>query len=205
MNIQALTEISLTMSQGEFVSITGPSGSGKSTLLYIIGCLMRPTNGFYQLFGKETSQLDENRLAKIRNKTFGFVFQNFNLLPRASSVKNVTLPLIYAGIRKRERISRAKELLNQIGLGHRLSHRPNEMSRGEQQRVAIARALANRPDIIIADEPTGNLDSAASKIILDLLEELVEKKLSVILVSHDRDIVSRTSRQIMLKDSRLVN
>jgi len=204
-NIQALIEISLTINQGEFVSMTGPSGSGKSTLLHIIGCLMRPTSGSYQLFGKETSRLDKNRLAKIRNKTFGFVFQNFNLLPRAPAVQNVTLPLVYAGIRRRERISRAKELLHQVGLGNRLSHRPNELSGGEQQRVAIARALANRPDIIIADEPTGNLDSTSGKSILSLFEKLIEENITIILVSHNHDIVSQTSIQIMLRDSRLVS
>ncbi|MEE8481360.1 MAG: ABC transporter ATP-binding protein [Desulfobacterales bacterium] len=204
-NIHALMEISLTINQGEFVSIAGPSGSGKSTMLHIIGCLMRPTSGSYQLFGKETSRLDKNALAKIRNKTFGFVFQNFNLLPRARAVQNVTLPLVYAGMRSRERISRAKELLHQVGLGNRLSHRPNELSGGEQQRVAIARALVNRPDIIIADEPTGNLDSTSGKSILSLFEKLVEENITVMLVSHDRDIVSQTSRQIMLRDNRLVS
>ena len=181
----------------------GPSGSGKSTLMHIMGCLMQPTSGSYQLFGRETSRLSRNDLAGIRNTTFGFVFQNFNLLPRASAIQNVTLPLIYAGKRRRERVNRAWELLNSVGLGDRMSHRSNELSGGEQQRVAIARALANQPQIILADEPTGNLDIATGHKIVDVFEELVEEGLTVVIVSHDREIVNRASRQISLVDSRL--
>lgn len=201
--VQALTEISLTITPGEFVAMIGPSGSGKSTLMHIMGCLMQPTSGSYQLFGQETSRLSRNDLAGIRNTTFGFVFQNFNLLPRASAIQNVTLPLIYAGKRRRERVNRAWELLNSVGLGDRMSHRSNELSGGEQQRVAIARALANQPQIILADEPTGNLDIATGHKIVDVFEELVEEGLTVVIVSHDREIVKRASRQISLVDSRL--
>ncbi len=201
--VQALSEISLTITQGEFVAMIGPSGSGKSTLMHIMGCLMQPTSGSYQLFGRETSQLSRHALAGIRNTTFGFVFQNFNLLPRASAIQNVTLPLIYAGKKRRERVNRAWELLNSVGLGDRMSHRSNELSGGEQQRVAIARALANQPQIILADEPTGNLDIATGHKIVDVFEELVEKGLTVVIVSHDREIVKRASRQISLVESRL--
>jgi len=202
--VQALSDISLTISEGEFVAITGPSGSGKSTLLHIMGCLMRPSNGSYLLLRKETSLLPKNTLAGIRNTTFGFVFQNFNLLPRASALQNVILPLIYAGFRRRERIVRAEELLCRVGLGDRMSHRPNELSGGEQQRVAIARAVANHPRILLGDEPTGNIDSTTSNAIMNLFEELVEEHLTVVFVSHDRDIVKRASRKITLVDSCLV-
>ena len=202
--VQALSDISLTITEGEFVAITGPSGSGKSTLLHIMGCLMRPSSGSYLLLGEETSLLRKNTLAGIRNTTFGFVFQNFNLLPRASALQNVILPLIYAGFRRRERIVRAQELLCRVGLGDRMSHRPNELSGGEQQRVAIARAVANHPRILLGDEPTGNIDSTTSNAIMNLFEELVEEALTVVFVSHDRDIVKRASRKITLVDSCLV-
>jgi len=202
--VQALSDISLTITKGEFVAVTGPSGSGKSTLLHIMGCLMKPTSGSYLLLGEETSLLSKNTLAGIRSTTFGFVFQNFNLLPRASALQNVILPLIYAGFRRRERIARAQGLLRRVGLGDRMSHHPNELSGGEQQRVAIARALVNRPSILLADEPTGNIDSTTSNTIMNLLEELVEEHLTVVFVSHDRDIVKRASRKITLVDSCLV-
>jgi putative ABC transport system ATP-binding protein len=202
--VQALTDITLTITKGEFVAISGPSGSGKSTLLHILGCLMQPTSGSYLLRGQETSQLNKNALAKIRNTTFGFVFQNFNLLPRASAIQNVTLPLIYAGVKRRERLRRALELMDRVGLGDRISHRPNELSGGEQQRVAIARALANRPSILLADEPTGNLDSTTSKNIVSIFEDLVNEGFTVVLVSHDRNVVDRATRRIRLADSRLM-
>lgn len=202
--VQALSDISLTITKGEFVAVTGPSGSGKSTLLHIMGCLMKPTSGSYLLLGEETSLLSKKTLAGIRSTTFGFVFQNFNLLPRASALQNVILPLIYAGFRRRERIARAQGLLRRVGLGDRMSHHPNELSGGEQQRVAIARALVNRPSILLADEPTGNIDSTTSNTIMNLLEELVEEHLTVVFVSHDRDIVKRASRKITLVDSCLV-
>ncbi len=202
--VRALADISLSINRGEFISITGLSGSGKSTLLHIIGCLMKPSSGSYRLFGDETSLLDKNRLAEIRNTTFGFVFQNFNLLPRATAVNNVALPLVYSGMARRKRRTRAKQLLDQVGLGNRLSHRPNELSGGEQQRVAIARALANHPDIIIADEPTGNLDSETGRSILRLFEKLIEENITVVFVSHDRDLFSQTTRHLRLHDSRLV-
>ncbi len=202
--VQALSDISLTITKGEFVAVTGPSGSGKTTLLHIMGCLMKPTSGSYVLLGEETSLLSKNTVAGIRSTTFGFVFQNFNLLPRASALQNVILPLIYAGFRRRERIARAQGLLRRVGLGDRMSHHPNELSGGEQQRVAIARALVNRPSILLADEPTGNIDSTTSNTIMNLLEELVEEHLTVVFVSHDRDIVKRASRKITLVDSCLV-
>ena len=202
--VQALSDISLTITKGEFVAVTGPSGSGKTTLLHIMGCLMKPTSGSYLLLGEETSLLSKNTLAGIRSTTFGFVFQNFNLLPRASALQNVILPLIYAGFKRRERIARAQGLLRRVGLGDRMSHHPNELSGGEQQRVAIARALVNRPSILLADEPTGNIDSTTSNTIMNLLEELVEEHLTVVFVSHDRDIVKRASRKITLVDSCLV-
>ncbi len=202
--VQALSDISLTITKGEFVAVTGPSGSGKSTLLHIMGCLMKPTSGSYLLLGEETSLLSKKTLAGIRSTTFGFVFQNFNLLPRASALQNVILPLIYAGFKRRERIARAQGLLRRVGLGDRMSHHPNELSGGEQQRVAIARALVNRPSILLADEPTGNIDSTTSNTIMNLLEELVEEHLTVVFVSHDRDIVKRASRKITLVDSCLV-
>jgi putative ABC transport system ATP-binding protein len=202
--VQALSDISLTITKGEFVAVTGPSGSGKSTLLHIMGCLMKPTSGSYLLLGEETSLLSKNTVAGIRSTTFGFVFQNFNLLPRASALQNVILPLIYAGFRRRERIARAQGLLRRVGLGDRMSHHPNELSGGEQQRVAIARALVNRPSILLADEPTGNIDSTTSNTIMNLLEELVEEHLTVVFVSHDRDIVKRASRKVTLVDSCLV-
>ncbi len=202
--VLALQEISLTINKGEFIAVIGPSGSGKSTLLHILGCLMRPTNGSYLLFGQETSRMKSQDLAKIRNSNFGFVFQNFNLLPRTSALRNVTLPLVYAGLKRRDRNQRAEKLLHRVGLGNRLAHRPNEMSGGEQQRVAIARALANHPSILLADEPTGNLDSATSSTIVELFEELVYENITVIFVSHDDNIVARASRKIRLADSRLI-
>jgi putative ABC transport system ATP-binding protein len=201
--VQALSGISLTISKGEFVAVRGPSGSGKSTLLHIIGCLLRPTSGSYKLIGRETSQLHRNELAGVRNTTFGFVFQNFNLLPRASALHNVTLPLVYAGWARQERIVRAEELLSRVGLGSRMSHRPNQLSGGEQQRVGIARALANRPRILLADEPTGNVDTATGYDIMNLFESLLEEDLTVVIVSHDRDVVSRASRIVSLVDSKL--
>ena len=204
-SVVSLSDISLEINQGEFIAITGPSGAGKSTLLHIIGLLLQPTSGSYQIYDRETAQLGKDTLAITRNTTFGFVFQSFNLLPRATALQNVVLPLIYAGIPRKERILRAKDMLHQVGLEHRLKHRPNELSGGEQQRVAIARALVNHPDIIVADEPTGNLDSAASKDIIDIFEKQVEKRITVIFVSHDQTIIYRAAKQIILKDGRLVD
>jgi len=202
-SVVSLSDISLEINQGEFIAITGPSGAGKSTLLHIIGLLLQPTSGSYQIYGRETAELGKDTLAITRNTTFGFVFQSFNLLPRATAIQNVVLPLIYAGIARKERILRAKDMLHQVGLEHRLKHRPNELSGGEQQRVAIARALVNHPDIIVADEPTGNLDSSASIDIIDIFEKQVEKGITVIFVSHDQTIISRAPKQIILKDGRL--
>lgn len=204
-SVVSLSDISLEINQGEFIAITGPSGAGKSTLLHIIGLLLQPTSGSYKIYDRETAQLGKDTLAITRNTTFGFVFQSFNLLPRATALQNVVLPLIYAGIARKERTLRAKDMLHQVGLEHRLKHRPNELSGGEQQRVAIARALVNHPDIIVADEPTGNLDSSASRDIIDIFEKQVEKGITVIFVSHDQTIISRAPKQIILKDGRLIH
>ncbi len=198
--VRALKDISLTINKSEFVAITGPSGSGKTTLLQIMGCLLTPTSGSYYLLGKENSGLNRNEMAATRNSTFGFVFQNFNLLPRAVATQNVALPLIYSGITREKRTARAKEMLERVGLSSRISHRPNELSGGEQQRVAIARALATRPSILLADEPTGNLDRTTSISIMKLFKELVDEGVTVVFVSHDQEMVTWAFRLIDLVD-----
>ncbi len=185
------------------MALTGPSGSGKSTLLHVMGCLLKPKRGTFTLLGQETTELNKNKLAKIRNECFGFVFQNFNLLPRTSALQNVRLPHKYAGIKRKKSISTAKDLLAKVGLKNRMSHKPNELSGGEQQRVAIARALANDPQILLADEPTGNLDSKNSWAIMDLLGELLKDGLTVIFVTHDQNLIHRADRVLRLIDSRI--
>ncbi len=198
--VEALRTVSLNIERNEYTSIMGPSGSGKSTLMNILGCLDTLTDGKYILNGKDVSQLDDNRLAEIRNKEIGFVFQTFNLLARYSALDNVILPLIYAGYSKTERIERAKEVLISVGLEDRMTHKPNELSGGQRQRVAVARALVNDPSIILADEPTGNLDSKTSIDILNLLSDIHQRGNTVIVVTHEEDIAQKTNRIIRLMD-----
>jgi putative ABC transport system ATP-binding protein len=201
--VQALRQVDLRVEQGEFVAIMGPSGSGKTTLLNIIGCLDRPTTGSYRLLGEEVRNLSATRLARLRNHLLGFVFQNFALLPRASALDNVQLPLLYAGVARRERVRRAREALDRVGLGTRLHHRPNELSGGQQQRVAIARALVNRPRLILADEPTGNLDSRTSFEIMALFQELGAAGITVAFVTHEPDVAAFASRVVIVRDGRI--
>ena len=198
--IHALKSVSLTIKQGEFVALMGPSGSGKSTLMNILGCLDTPTKGEYILNGINVSHMSDNQLAEVRNKEIGFVFQTFNLLPRSTSLDNVALPLIYAGAGKKERDERAKKALENVGFGNRVTHKPNELSGGQRQRVAVARALINNPSIILADEPTGNLDTKTSIEIMGLLEEIHSKGNTIILVTHEEDIAQHAHRIVRMRD-----
>jgi putative ABC transport system ATP-binding protein len=198
--VKALQDISLTIYKNEYVALMGPSGSGKSTLMNILGCLDTATDGKYILNSRDVSKMDDNELAEIRNKEIGFVFQTFNLLPRSTALDNVTLPLVYAGFSKQKRIERAGEVLEQVQLADRITHKPNELSGGQRQRVAIARALVNKPSIILADEPTGNLDSKTSIEIMGLFEEIHELGNTIILVTHEEDIARHAHRIIRLKD-----
>lgn len=198
--IEALKSISITVDKGEYVAFMGPSGSGKSTFMNIIGCLDSPTNGQYILNGHDVSDLSENELAEIRNKEIGFVFQTFNLLPRSSSLENVALPLIYAGYGRSEREERAHQALTSVGLGDRAKHKPNELSGGQRQRVAIARALVNNPSIILADEPTGNLDSKTSYDIMNLFQDLHHAGNTIIMVTHEDDIAHYAHRIVRMRD-----
>ena len=203
--VKALKGIDLEIKGGEFVSIVGPSGSGKSTLMNIAGCLDVPTGGEYLLDGERVENLEPNELAEIRNKKVGFVFQNFNLLSYATAFENVELPLVFANVPARKRRERAAELLDRVGLADRMDHRPNELSGGEMQRVAIARSMANKPRLILADEPTGNLDSKSGRGIIDLFEELWKSGSTILMITHDQSIAKRTNRVVKLKDGLIVS
>jgi putative ABC transport system ATP-binding protein len=201
--IHALKGVSIAIDRGEYVAIMGPSGSGKSTLMNLIGCLDTPSKGTYLLNDKEVSQMNDNELARIRNEEIGFVFQTFNLLPRASALHNVELPLVYAGVSKKDRIERAKAALTRVELTQRMSHRPNELSGGQRQRVAIARALVNNPSILLADEPTGNLDSKTGVEIMALFARLHEAGNTIIVVTHEADIAAYAHRVISIRDGQV--
>ena len=201
--IHALRGVSIEIDRGEYVAIMGPSGSGKSTLMNLIGCLDTPSRGTYLLNGKEVSQMNDNELARIRNEEIGFVFQTFNLLPRATALHNVELPLVYAGVAARDRQERAKGALEKVELGTRMTHRPNELSGGQRQRVAIARALVNNPSILLADEPTGNLDSKTGAEIMALFARLHEAGNTIVLVTHEADVAAFAHRTISIRDGRV--
>lgn len=203
--LYALKDVNIEIFKGEYVALMGPSGSGKSTLMNVLGALDTPTSGTYMLNGKDVSSMGDNELADIRNQEIGFVFQTFNLLPRLSSLENVALPLIYAGIKKEERLERAMEVLKSVGLGDRVNHRPNELSGGQRQRVAVARALVNKPSIILADEPTGNLDTKTSVEIMQLFEDLHNQGNTIIVVTHEEDIAQRAKRIVRLRDGLVEN
>lgn len=201
--MHALDGLDLKIETNEYVALMGPSGSGKSTLMNVLGCLDSPSSGEYHLNGQNVAQLGEDALAEIRNREIGFVFQTFNLLPRYSALENVALPLIYAGLSKRERLERAEDVLEMVGLKDRMVHKPNELSGGQRQRVAVARALVNRPSIILADEPTGNLDTSTSMEIMALFAEIQEAGNTVILVTHEEDIAACANRIVRLRDGKV--
>ena len=201
--VHALRGVSVEIRRNEYVAIMGPSGSGKSTLMNVIGCLDTPTSGEYWLNGQEVSRMPDDALARVRNREIGFVFQTFNLLPRASALQNVELPLVYGGVAARARRERARAALGRVGLGDRMDHRPNELSGGQRQRVAIARALVNEPAILLADEPTGNLDSATSEEIMKVFETLHTQGQTVIMVTHEADIAAHAERVVVLRDGRI--
>jgi len=201
--VHALRSVDLTIERGEFVAIVGPSGSGKSTLMHILGCLDTPTSGTFRLAGDDVASLDEDRLAEVRNRHIGFVFQQFNLLPYLSAWRNVELPLVYTGTDRHERHRRALEALAQVGLADRADHKPGELSGGQQQRVAIARALVTEPAMILADEPTGNLDSVSTADVLDLLDDLHEQGRTIVLITHEHDVAERAERTVQIYDGQV--
>jgi putative ABC transport system ATP-binding protein len=201
--IHALRGLSINIERGEYVAIMGPSGSGKSTLMNLIGCLDTPTKGSYLLNGKEVAEMNDDDLARIRNEEIGFVFQTFNLLPRATALHNVELPLVYAGVAAKDRVERARQALEKVELTHRATHRPNELSGGQRQRVAIARALVNNPSILLADEPTGNLDSKTGEEIMQVFERLHDSGNTIILVTHEADIAAHAHRVISVRDGQV--
>lgn len=201
--VKALQGVDLTINRGEYVALMGPSGSGKSTLMNMLGCLDTPTDGKYILNNHDVSNLSDNELAEIRNKEIGFVFQTFNLLARSTALDNVALPLVYAGFGKKERMAKATQVLASVGLADRMDHKPNELSGGQRQRVAIARALVNNPSIILADEPTGNLDTKTSYEIMELMEEIHQKGNTVVIVTHEEDIARRAKRIVRMRDGKI--
>ena len=201
--VHALNDVSLQVRQGEFVAIVGPSGSGKSTMMNILGCLDRPTAGQYLLAGTPVARLDDDALARLRSRTIGFVFQSYNLLPRTTALDNVTTPLLYQNVSRRERAARAGAALERLGLGDRLDHEPSELSGGQQQRVAIARAIVTDPAMLLADEPTGNLDSASGREVIGLLHELNDAGRTIVLITHDAEVARAANRQIHLLDGRI--
>jgi putative ABC transport system ATP-binding protein len=203
--VRALDGVSLEIAPGDYIAIMGPSGSGKSTLMNLIGCLDTPSSGSYRLKGREIARMDDDELARIRNLEIGFIFQTFNLLARTDALQNVELPLIYSGVSRRERHERAKKALEAVGLGDRMHHRPNEMSGGQRQRVAIARALVNSPSILLADEPTGNLDSTTGEEIMALIGKLHAQGNTILLVTHEDELAQQASRVIRLRDGRIVS
>lgn len=203
--VHALDHVHIEVENGEFLAIMGPSGSGKSTMMNILGCLDRPTSGQYYLDGKEIAGYNDDELARTRNAKIGFVFQNFNLLPKLTAQANVALPLVYAGVPETERMERAKKALEDVGLGDRLDHKPSEMSGGQRQRVAIARALVNNPSIVMADEPTGNLDTKSSYEIMDIFKRLNNEGKTIVMVTHEPDIGEQTKRILVMRDGRLVS
>ena len=201
--VHVLKGIDLTIKKGEYVALMGPSGSGKSTLMNLLGCLDTPTSGSYMIANRDVSKMNDNQLADVRNKEIGFVFQTFNLIPRQTALQNVALPLVYAGEKKEKRISRAKKVLDEVGLSDRITHKPNQLSGGQRQRVAIARALVNSPSLILADEPTGNLDSSTSNEIMKLFEEIHKNGNTLIIVTHEEEIAQHANRIIRLKDGEI--
>jgi putative ABC transport system ATP-binding protein len=203
LEVDALRDVDLEVRNGDFLAIVGPSGSGKSTLMNLLGCLDRPTSGTYRLAGEDVAALDDDALARLRNRTIGFVFQSFNLLPRTTALENVAMPLLYAGVPRADREARAREALERLGLADRMDHQPSELSGGQQQRVAIARALVAKPAILLADEPTGNLDSQSGADVLALLHELNAAGTTVVLITHDGDVAVAAKRSVRVKDGRL--
>jgi putative ABC transport system ATP-binding protein len=201
--VEALAGVTIDIDKGEYVAITGPSGSGKSTLMHLLGCLDTPTSGKYFLSGTDVTSLTDLELSQLRNKKIGFVFQTFNLLPRITVTKNVELPLLYAGISAKERQKKTESILERVGLGHRKTHRPNELSGGEMQRVAVARALINDPEVVFADEPTGNLDSKTGKEIMSLFNDLAKEGNTIILVTHDATVANYAKRQLKMLDGKI--
>jgi len=201
--VRALDGLEIDIDKGSYIALMGPSGSGKSTLMNILGCLDTPTSGTYFLNNKDVSEVDDDSLAAIRNKEIGFIFQTFNLLPRYTALENVALPMIYAGIPKQDRLARATEVLEQVGLGDRITHRPNELSGGQRQRVAVARALVMKPSIIFADEPTGNLDSKTSEGIMELFDEIHKDGNTLIVVTHEEEIAARAQKIVRLLDGKI--
>ncbi len=204
-HVDALRDVSLRVGQGEFVAIVGPSGSGKSTMMNIVGCLDRPTAGAYLLAGTPVAELSDDGLARLRSRTIGFVFQSYNLLPRTTALDNVATPLLYQGVGRKERVARATAALERLGLGDRLHHEPNQLSGGQQQRVAVARAIVTDPALILADEPTGNLDTASGNDVLGVLRELHGAGRTIVLITHDSDVAASATRQVHIRDGRLTD